>query len=105
VMLGDMPEIAPDLIDRLIAAFAPKEGRSIVVPSAHGKRGNPVLWAKTYFAEMAEVAGDTGAKHLLGAHAEDVVEIAANQSVHTDIDTPDALSALRKRLDGEQGDK
>jgi molybdenum cofactor cytidylyltransferase len=100
VMLGDMPEIAPDLIDRLIAAFAPKEGRSIVVPCANSKRGNPVLWAKSFFAEMAEVSGDTGAKHLLGAHADEVVEIAANQAVHADIDTPAALSALRQRMAG-----
>ncbi len=98
VMLGDMPEIAPDLIDRLIAAFAPKEGRSIVVPSAHGKRGNPVLWARQYFAEMGGVSGDIGAKHLLGSHADEIVEVAADPSVNADIDTPDALLALRQRL-------
>ncbi len=99
VMLGDMPEIPPDLLDRMIAGFAPNEGRSIVVPVAVGKRGNPVLWARAYFGEMGEVSGDTGAKHLLGLHADAIVEIAADVAVHTDIDTPDALAALRLRLD------
>ncbi len=98
VMLGDMPEIEADLIDREIAAFAPKEGRGIVVPVAGGKRGNPVLWGRDYFAGMSEVAGDTGAKHLLGVHAEAIVEISAGAAVHTDIDTPEALAALRRRL-------
>jgi molybdenum cofactor cytidylyltransferase len=98
VMLGDMPEIAADLIDRLIAAFAPKEGRSIVVPVAQGKRGNPVLWGRDYFKAIAEVAGDTGAKHLLGTHADAIVEITADAAVHADVDTPEALAALRQRL-------
>jgi molybdenum cofactor cytidylyltransferase len=102
-MLGDMPEIAPDLVDRLIAAFAPKEGRSIIVPVAQGKRGNPVLWAREYFHEMCSVSGDTGAKHLLGNYADEVVEVLANRSVHTDIDTPDALTSLRNRLYGSAG--
>jgi molybdenum cofactor cytidylyltransferase len=99
ILLGDMPEIAPNLLDRLIAGFAPKEGRSIVLPVAGGKRGNPVLWDRQYFAEMSLVAGDTGAKHLLGLHADQVAEITADDAVHTDIDTPDALAALRRRLE------
>ena len=99
VMLGDMPEIAPDLVDRLIAAFAPNEGRCIVVPVAGGKRGNPVLWGRSLFAAMAEVSGDTGAKHLLGVNAEAIAEITADETVHTDIDTPAELAALRARFE------
>ena len=62
-------------IDRLIAAFNPLEGRAIIVPTRRGKRGNPVLWAKRFFPEMAELAGDVGAKHLIGEHAELVAEV------------------------------
>ena len=97
-MLGDMPEIAPDLVDRLVSAFAPKEGRSIVVPVSGGKRGNPVLWGRSHFAAMSEASGDTGAKHLLGQHADEIAEVTADAAVHTDIDTPDALAALRSRF-------
>ena len=32
IALGDMPEVEPAHIDRMIAAFEPKEGRSIIVP-------------------------------------------------------------------------
>ena len=35
--LGDMPRIRPADIDRLIAAFNPSEGRSIIVPTVNGK--------------------------------------------------------------------
>jgi molybdenum cofactor cytidylyltransferase len=98
VCLGDMPLITGRDIERLIAAFNPLEGRAIVVPTRHGKRGNPVLWARRFFAEMAELAGDVGAKHLIGEHAELVAEIEMDgDGVLVDIDTPDALAELRAR--------
>src|SRR3546814_9774133 len=50
------------------AAFDPVEGRAICVPTWNGKRGNPVLWAKRFFPEMAEIHGDTCARHLIGEH-------------------------------------
>jgi len=99
VCLGDMPLIAGRDIDRLIAAFNPLEGRAIVVPTRRGKRGNPVLWAKRFFPEMTELAGDVGAKHLIGEHADLVAEIEMDSdSVLVDIDTPEALAELRERV-------
>ena len=69
--------------------------RTIVVPTRHGKRGNPVLWARRFFAEMAALAGDVGAKHLIGEYAELVAEVEMdNDNVLVDIDTPDALAAF-----------
>jgi molybdenum cofactor cytidylyltransferase len=99
VCLGDMPLVAGRELDRLIAAFNPLEGRAIVVPTRRGKRGNPVLWAKRFFPEMAELAGDVGAKHLIGEHAELVAEVEMDSdSVLVDIDTPDALAELRAKV-------
>jgi molybdenum cofactor cytidylyltransferase len=97
VCLGDMPLVMPAALDRLIAAFDPLEGRAICVPTWNGKRGNPVLWARRFFAEMAELAGDVGAKHLIGEHADLVAEVAmSDDAVLTDVDTPEALAALRQ---------
>ena len=99
VCLGDMPLITGRDIDRLIAAFNPLEGRAIVVPTRRGKRGNPVLWARRFFAEMAELAGDVGAKHLIGEHAELVCEVEMDtDSVLVDIDTPQALAEFRDKI-------
>src|SRR3546814_10547910 len=70
VCLGDMPRLSPAIVDRLIAAFNPVEGRAICVPTWQGKRGNPVLFARRFFAEMQEVAGDTGARAPIGEHAD-----------------------------------
>jgi molybdenum cofactor cytidylyltransferase len=98
ICLGDMPLVSGRHLDRLIAAFNPLEGRAIIVPTRRGKRGNPVLWSKRFFPEMAELAGDVGAKHLIGEHAELVAEIEMDDdAILVDIDTQEALDALRQR--------
>ena len=94
ILLGDMPLIAPAHLDRLIAAFAPD---AIVVPTHQGKRGNPVLWSATHFAQMLQLDGDSGARRLMAAHADQVREIdLATDAIFADVDTPDALAKLRK---------
>jgi len=99
VCLGDMPLVAGRDLDRLIAAFNPLEGRAIIVPTRRGKRGNPVLWASRFLPEMAELAGDVGAKHLIGEHADLVCEVEMDSDgILVDADTPDALAALRDRV-------
>jgi molybdenum cofactor cytidylyltransferase len=98
VQLGDMPGVNAALLDRLIAAFSPVEGRSICVPTVGGKRGNPVLWARRFFAEIAKLEGDAGAKHLIGEYSDLVCEVEmTGEAAITDIDTPEALDAWRKR--------
>jgi len=48
--------------------------------------------------EMAELAGDVGAKHLIGEHAELVAEVEMDDdAILVDIDTPEALEALREK--------
>ena len=98
VCLGDMPLISGRHLDRLIAAFNPLEGRAIIVPTRRGKRGNPVLWSKRFLPEMAELAGDVGAKHLIGEHADLVAEVEMDDdAVLVDIDTPEALNAFQEK--------
>jgi molybdenum cofactor cytidylyltransferase len=98
VCLGDMPRVTTAHLNRLIAAFNPLEGRAICVPTVNGKRGNPVLWSREFFAAMRQVAGDTGAKHLIGEHADQLCEVPIDdQGVLLDIDTPEALAALRQQ--------
>ena len=102
VCLADMPQVTAAVIDRLIAAFDPLEGRAICVPTWGGKRGNPVLLARRYFAEVQAISGDVGARALIGEHVEAVAEVAMDDlaqgsGVLVDVDTPDALSALRRK--------
>jgi molybdenum cofactor cytidylyltransferase len=44
---------------------------------------------------MREIGGDVGARHLIGEHAEEVVEIELDDDAALlDVDTPEALAAL-----------
>jgi molybdenum cofactor cytidylyltransferase len=100
VVLGDMPRVEPAELRTIVGAFSPNEGRAIVVPTRHGKRGNPVLWGRQFFAEMQELGGDVGARHLIGAYPEAVAEVEmAGDGVLTDIDTPQALARLKPKIE------
>ena len=99
VLLADMPGVKSAHVDRLIAAFSPLEGRAICVAARNGKRGNPVLWAQRFFAEMAALEGDQGARGLVRRHEESVCEVdMPDDGVLTDLDTPEALGAYRAAL-------
>jgi molybdenum cofactor cytidylyltransferase len=95
VCLGDMPLVSPATLRRLVAAFDPTEGRAIIIPTHGGQRGNPVLWPRALFAELAALTGDTGGRQLLTRHAELVAEVAVDDDgVLQDFDTPESLARL-----------
>jgi molybdenum cofactor cytidylyltransferase len=101
VCLGDMPQVDAALIDRLLAAFDPEKGALVVAPTIGGKRGNPVVWSRRFFPELAGLDGDVGARHLLASYPEAVVEVpVTSNGVLVDVDTPDALAAARADLAG-----
>jgi molybdenum cofactor cytidylyltransferase len=98
ILLGDMPDVSSNLLDRLIAAFDPEEDRAICVATRHGQRGNPVLWGRRFFPEILALEGDVGARHLIAQYGELVCEVeAADDGPLTDIDTPEALAEYTSR--------
>jgi len=95
VCLGDMPLVSAAQLERLLEAYDPDEGRCIVLPSFHGRQGNPVLWDRRYFAEIAVLAGDSGARALLAAHQDVVAEVEmGDDAVLRDFDTVETLSVF-----------
>jgi molybdenum cofactor cytidylyltransferase len=100
VCLGDMPQVDAALIDRLIGAFDPDKGALAVVPTIDGMRGNPVVWSRRFFPDLMAVEGDVGARHLIGRYPEAVAEVPlTGRAALTDIDTPEALEAVRAELE------
>ena len=95
ICLGDMPLVEAGVLNQLLAAFAPKEAREIVLPSFNGERGNPVLWGRRFFDELLALTGDTGARQILHRHMAFVAEVPVqSDAVLRDFDTPDTLAAL-----------
>ena len=95
ICLADMPRVGTGLIDRLIDAFDPASGALIALPSHQGRRGNPVLWARRFFADLQALEGDAGARQILARHSDGIIEVpVADEAASFDVDTPEALAAL-----------
>jgi molybdenum cofactor cytidylyltransferase len=98
--LGDMPQVSAPLIDKLIAAFDPEKGALVVVPTTGGKRGNPVVWSRRFFPELAALEGDTGARHLIASFPEAITDVLlSGTAALIDVDTPDALQAVKAEIE------
>ncbi len=98
VMLGDMPHVTPQIINRLIAAFVEKPLVKAVVPMVGGQRGNPILIGRSLFEAVMALEGDMGARKLLDSAGDGVVEVMIDDvAVLTDVDTPEALAKLQGR--------
>ena len=95
IALADMPRVTSSVLDHLIDVFSETPATQIVVPTFEGKRGNPVLWGRRFFADLMTVEGDVGGRALIGAHADLVSEIDVGADVELDVDTPEALARVR----------
>jgi molybdenum cofactor cytidylyltransferase len=66
VALGDMPEVNPNTIRRLMDALRSKA--SIVAPVFAGRRGHPVGFSRHWYPQLLALEGDQGARGLLAEH-------------------------------------
>jgi molybdenum cofactor cytidylyltransferase len=89
ICLGDMPFVSPDTLDRLAQYHS---DQAAVFPTWQGKRGNPVLLARSLFAGIMALSGDEGARSLLRAIPNQVAELPVDDpGILRDVDRPDAL--------------
>ena len=55
------------------------------------------MFEREYFAELARMSGAAGAKHIIAAHASDVVRVPFSKGI-TDIDTPEDYRQLQRAM-------
>jgi len=92
VALGDMPWIRPATVAAVAAAL--ERGSPLARPVHAGRAGHPVGFADGFRPDLAACRGDCGARHLLAAQSERVVEVAVNDpGIHRDVDHPADLVA------------
>jgi molybdenum cofactor cytidylyltransferase len=94
IALADMPAIRPSTLRAVAAACAQPD--SIAAPVCQGQRGHPVAFGRTYYAQLAALHGDNGARSVLHEHAAAVIEVPCDDAgILRDIDTPADLANLR----------
>ena len=94
-VLADQPSVSPDVIDALIAAW--RETRApIVAPRYREGLGNPVLFDRRVFPELASLQGDGGAKSIVHAHqvAGQLLVLQVDQPAPPDVDTEDDYAEM-----------
>jgi molybdenum cofactor cytidylyltransferase len=93
VLLGDMPLVSNDHINALISAFRKQDSEDcIVVATNQGEWGNPVLFGGQYFADLKLLEGDSGARSVMNAHREKIIEVEIGLAAAKDFDTPESFS-------------
>ncbi|WP_419759828.1 nucleotidyltransferase family protein [Acidisoma sp.] len=100
IVLGDQPLLTPGALGRLIEAYrnAP-DGRSILVPTSGGERGNPVLFAARHIAAIGTGTMKVGDRRLIEAYPEQVALIEmADDAFTQDCDTPADYAMMQARL-------
>lgn len=100
VMLGDMPAVTPDHVERLVTAFCRHGGSAVVRASSDGHPGNPVIIPKALHDLMRNLSGDHGARSLIRQSALPVVDIDIGPAALLDVDTVEAVKQAGGILKG-----
>lgn len=99
IVPADMPFLSKPMLRDLIAAFEMRKCAAIVyAATAAGEQRNPVLWPQRYFAALARLEGERGAKGLLEGAGAEAVAVPFEDWRLADIDTPEDLAAAQARL-------
>ena len=98
ILLGDMPLIESDIIDRLIAEAERDPAASAVVPTVMGEWAHPVLMRRALFESAMALTGDVGARRILAARADVIRMPIDDPRLLMDADDPAALAAIRERF-------
>lgn len=92
--LGDMPRITPAVIAQFADLAAQYGAQARARAIYDGLPGHPVVLGRDYFAQIAALQGDVGAREVLKAIGAYPVE-CSHLCSPADVDTPDALEELR----------
>jgi molybdenum cofactor cytidylyltransferase len=96
VTLVDVPMVRPSTVRQVIDAW--RQSRAPVVRPALGDRhGHPVLFDRTVFDELRRAPLAEGAKAVVRAHADRVVNVPVDdEGCVMDVDTPDEYEAMQR---------
>ncbi|KZK89355.1 Nicotine blue oxidoreductase [Pseudovibrio sp. W64] len=91
ILLGDMPFVSTDDINKLLKNHDSKQDQLIGVSTTHGKRGNPVLWDRAFFDDLLSLRGDIGGKPIIQQNPSVVYTVELGEAARRDLDDPEAL--------------
>ncbi len=89
ILLGDMPWIQPSTFRHLLAQVDPQR---IIVPTFNREPGHPVIFGRTFWPQLLQLTGDSGAKVVVQANVQALRRVAVEDAgILRDVDTPHGL--------------
>jgi len=98
-ILADQPRLHPATPQALIDYFEQwSETGEAIIFTFNGKRGNPALFGRPFFAELSQLQGDSGGREIVRNHPAAVTELFVDDpAIHEDIDTPEDLERMKEQ--------
>jgi molybdenum cofactor cytidylyltransferase len=91
LMLGDQPGVTAQTVQTLLDA---RGDAPLAVCRYDDGRGHPIAFARSVFAQLADLHGDKGVWRLLDERATEVVDVPIAGDVPLDVDTPEDYQAV-----------
>jgi len=99
IILGDHPFLDTKTINILLDRFKSSD-KAICVPVYKGKRGLPVCFGNRFYADIMNITGDIGARHIIQKNPEQVLTVEVdNPDCLFDVDNDDDLAQLISRFE------
>jgi len=103
VHLADHPLVETSTFRAVAEKFGPSPGPILIARNA-GRRGHPVLFARSVFPELLAAPNDQGARFVVNANPERVVYVDVDDpGVILDLDTPEDLRRAGLSFPAEPG--
>jgi molybdenum cofactor cytidylyltransferase len=99
IVLGDQVCVTSDDLKRLLAAWQ-KQENDIAAATYDRHVGVPAIFPRWCFAELAQLRGDEGARKILQRNPDRLVRVPMSNAGF-DLDTPEDLAALTKKITNE----
>ena len=86
IILGDQPGIDPETINRAVTEWR-QSTQPIGLCSFRGRKGHPLLFAKSFFNQLIALHGDKAAWKLIDANPHLIHEVQFDSALPEDINT------------------
>jgi len=98
--VADQPLLSAQVIRDLVREWN-RSRSTIVIPRYGGTRGNPVLFSRELFGELATVRGDVGGRAVIAAHPREVRWLDVDDPrIGADVDSLESYWRLREDFGG-----
>ena len=86
--LVDHPDVEAETLDRLLAVYR-ETGAPLIIPQSGGRRGHPVITARSVLDEIARLPAEASPKDVIRAHRDETVFVKVEDpGILRDVDTP-----------------